>query len=379
MEAIHLFRPQYRVEEALAEIRECLEQGWTGAGQKTIQFEQAWHRYSGFAHAHFVNSGTSALHLALKLLREDRGWADGDEVVTTPFTFVSTNHVILYERLKPVFADIDEYLCLDPASVESRITERTRAVCFVGIGGNIGRYRQVRDLCRARGLALILDGAHMAGTWVGSEHAGVDADAAAFSFQAVKNLPTADAGVVCFARADLDQEVRRWSWLGIDKDTYTRSVEQPATYRWRYDVPHVGFKYHGNAVMAALGLVGLRYLEEDNGRRREIAGWYDEALQSVSAVRRIPQPGGFCSSRHLYQVLVDNRDEMILGLNRRGIFPGMHYADNTDYPMYRYAHGSCPRAQQAAAQILSLPMHLGLSRSHVERVVDALIEAAAEL
>jgi dTDP-4-amino-4,6-dideoxygalactose transaminase len=379
MESIHLFRPQYRVEEALAEIRECLEQGWTGAGAKTLEFEQAWRQYSGVAHAHFVNSCTAALHLALKLLKEDGRWADGDEIITTPFTFVSTNHVILYERLKPVFADIDEYLCLDPASVESRITKRTRAVCFVGIGGNMGRYREVRDLCRARGLALILDGAHMTGTWIGSEHAGVDADAAAFSFQAVKNLPTADAGMVCFAREDLDQEVRRWSWLGIDKDTYTRSVEQPATYRWRYDVPHVGFKYHGNAVMAALALVGLRHVEEDNQRRREIAGWYDEALRALSTVRGIPQPDGFRSSRHLYQVLVDRRDEVILGMNRRGIFPGMHYADNTCYPMYRYAHGTCPNAEHASEQILSLPMHLGLNCEHVQRIAEALKETTTEL
>lgn len=379
MEPIHLFRPQYRTEEALAEIRECLERGWTGAGFKTLQFEEAWRRYSGFAHAHFVNSGTAALHLAIKLLKEDGGWPEGSEVVTTPFTFVSTNHVILYEGLTPVFADIDESLCLDPASVESRITERTRAVCFVGIGGNIGRYRQVRDLCRTRGLALILDAAHMAGSWIGSVHAGVDADAATFSFHSVKNLPTADSGLVCFAREDLDREVRQWSWLGIDKDTYTRSVEEAATYRWRYDVRHLGFKYHGNSVMAALALVGLRYLEEDNRRRREIASWYDEALQDVLAIRRIPQPEGFCSSRHLYQIMVDRRDEMILGLNRRGIFPGMHYADNTSFPMYRSGEGNCPRARKASERVLSLPMHLDLSRCDVERIAGAVTTIAAEV
>ncbi len=379
MEPIHLFRPQYRTEEALAEIRECLDEGWTGAGFKTLQFEEAWRRYAGFPHAHFVNSGTAALHLALKLLKERGGWSEEDEVITTPFTFVSTNHVILYERLKPVFADIDDYLCLDPVSVESRITERTRAVCFVGIGGNIGGYRQIRDLCRARGLALILDAAHMAGTWIGSEHAGVDADATAFSFHSVKNLPTADAGLVCFAREDLDREVRQWSWLGIDKDTYTRSVEEAATYRWRYEVRHLGFKYHGNSVMAALALVGLRYLEEDNQRRREIANWYDELLRNMPALTPVPQPDGFRSSRHLYQVMVDRRDEMILGLNRRGIFPGMHYAENTSYAMYGYAEGTCPRAQQAADRILSLPMHLGLTRCGVERIAQALKETMSEL
>jgi len=378
MEPIHLFHPEFRTDEVLSEIRDCLERGWTGPGYKTLEFERAWREYSGLRNAHFVNSGTAALHLALALLRRDGKWADGDEVITTPFTFVSTNHAILYERLAPVFADIDEYLCLDPASVESRITERTRAVCFVGVGGNIGRYREIRDLCRRMGLALILDGAHMAGTWIGSEHAGIDADVAAFSFHSVKNLPTADAGMVCFAREDLDREARKWSWLGIDKDTYTRSVEHGTSYRWRYHVEEVGFKYHGNSIMAAMALVGLRYLERDNQKRRELAGCYDEELAPLLAVCRVPQPNGFQSSRHLYQILIEQRDRVMTALNHRGIFPGVHYADNTMYPMYQSARGSCPKAAAAAEHVISLPMHLELTRSHVHRIAGALRESLAE-
>lgn len=371
MEPIHLFRPVFRVEEALAEIRECLEKGWTGSGYKTGEFEEAWKNYTGLPHAHFVNSGTAGLHLALKLLKENRGWQEGDEVITTPLTFVSTNHVILYERLRPVFADVDEHLCLDPASVAARISPRTRAVCFVGLGGNIGRYREVMEVCRAHGLALILDAAHMSGTWIGPDHAGTGADAAVFSFHAVKNLPTADGGMVCFADRDLDREVRKWSWLGIDADTFTRALSA-GPYRWRYNVEHVGFKYHGNSVMAALGLVGLRYLDRDNAQRRELAAWYDEELASDTRIGRIPQPAGFQSSRHLYQVLVENRDQVMLGLNGCGIFPGVHYADNTTYPMFRYADGSCPRARLASERLISLPMHLGLTRSDIHRVARAL-------
>lgn len=371
MEPIHLFRPVFRVEEALAEIRECLEKGWTGSGYKTGEFEEAWKNYTGLPHAHFVNSGTAGLHLALKLLKENRGWQEGDEVITTPLTFVSTNHVILYERLRPVFADVDEHLCLDPASVAARISARTRAVCFVGLGGNIGRYREVMEVCRAHGLALILDAAHMSGTWIGPDHAGTGADAAVFSFHAVKNLPTADGGMVCFADRDLDREVRKWSWLGIDADTFTRALSA-GPYRWRYNVEHVGFKYHGNSVMAALGLVGLRYLDRDNAQRRELAAWYDEELASDTRIGRIPQPAGFQSSRHLYQVLVENRDQVMLGLNGCGIFPGVHYADNTTYSMFRYADGSCPRARLASERLISLPMHLGLTRSDIHRVARAL-------
>jgi dTDP-4-amino-4,6-dideoxygalactose transaminase len=256
MEPINLFVPTFRIEECLAEIRECLEKGWTGLGFKTVQFENAWKEYTDLPHAHFVSSATAGLHLAVRLLKEQFSWQDGDEVITTPLTFVSTNHVILYENLRPVFADVDEYLCLDPASVEERITPRTRAVVFVGIGGNSGRLPDIVQLCRKHGLKLILDAAHMTGTYLGGRHVGGEADVAVFSFQAVKNLPTADSGMVCFADSHLDADVRQWTWLGINKDTYARTVEQGA-YKWYYDVEHVGFKAHSNSIMAALGLVSL--------------------------------------------------------------------------------------------------------------------------
>ena len=373
---VHLFVPTFRVEEVLAEIRECLEKGWTGLGYKTVAFEQAWRDYTKLPHAHFLGSASAGLHLAFKLLKEAHGWRDGDEVITTPLTFVSTNHAILYERLAPVFADVDEHLCLDPASVEARITPRTRAVCFVGLGGNPGRLAEVRALCRARGLKLVLDAAHMTGTWTGGAHAGDGDDVSVFSFQAVKNLPTADSGMVCFADAALDAEVRKWTWLGINKDTYTRTVSD-AAYKWLYDVEHVGFKYHGNSIMAAMALVGLRYLDEDNAYRRTLAGWYDEDLGGAPAVERIPMAPGCTPSRHLYQVMVDGRDRVMLALNAAGVFPGVHYRDNTAYRMYAAAAGTCPAAARASARLISLPMHLRLRREDVSRVTAALRDAAA--
>lgn len=369
--SIPLFSPLYRLEECLAEIRECLERGWTGLGYKTLTFEDAWKVYTALPYAHFTASGTAALHLAVRLLKESRGWRDGDEVVTTPLTFVSTNHVLLYERLRPVFADVDESLCLDPVSAESRIGPRTRAVVFVGLGGNAGQLEQVADLCRSRGIALILDGAHMAGTRIKGVHVGSQADATAFSFHAVKNLPTADSGMISFRDGELDQAARRWSWLGISKDTYSRTHSTGA-YRWRYSVEHVGFKYHGNSVMAAMGLVSLRYLERDNERRRRIAAWYDDLLRDCHRATRVPMAHDCEPSRHLYQILVEERDRLMCRLNEEGVFPGVHYADNTTHPMYAYASGSCPRAREAGERLVSLPLHLRMTRKDVEQVVDAI-------
>jgi dTDP-4-amino-4,6-dideoxygalactose transaminase len=374
-EPIHLFVPTFRIDECLAEIRECLEKGWTGLGYKTVAFEDAWRAHTRLPHAHFLASATAGLHLAMKVLREADRWQAGDEVITTPLTFVSTNHAILYEDLRPIFADVDEHLCLDPQSVAERIGPRTRAVVFVGMGGNPGRWADVVRLCRERGLRVILDAAHMSGTWIGDRHAGWDADVAVFSFQAVKNLPTADSGMICFADATLDAEVRKWTWLGINKDTYTRTVSD-AAYKWLYDVEHVGFKYHGNSIMAALGLVGLKYLERDNEHRRRLAAWYDEELVDVPGMTTVPMAPGCTPSRHLYQILVEHRDEVMVELNGRQIFPGVHYRDNTLYRMYADAMGSCPRSLAASERLISLPMHLRMGESEVRRVGAALRDLA---
>jgi dTDP-4-amino-4,6-dideoxygalactose transaminase len=340
-----------------------------------VAFEEAWTRYTGLPRAHFLSSATAGLHLAIRLFKERDGWREGDEVISTPLTFVSSNHAIRYEGLAPVFADVDEYLCLDPRSVAERIGPRTRAVMFVGIGGNAGRLAEVAELCRTRGLRLVLDASHMAGTRVGDRHVGGEADVAVFSFHAVKNLPTADAGMICFADAGLDDEVRRWTWLGIDRDTYARTHGR-GLYRWEYDVVNEGFKYHGNSIMAAMGLVALRYLEQDNAYRRQLCAWYDEDLDGV--VERVPVAPGCLSARHLYQVLVERREEVMLTLHRQEVYPGVHYRDNTLYKMYAAARYHCPRARAASERVISLPLHLRLSRADVRRVAEALRQALHE-
>jgi dTDP-4-amino-4,6-dideoxygalactose transaminase len=372
---ISLFVPTFRVDECLAAIRECLEKGWTGLGFKTVEFEKAWTAYTGLAHAHFLNSATAGLHLAVRVLKEHDGWKDGDEIISTPLTFVSTNHAILYERLRPVFADVDEHLCLDPQSIAERLTPRTRAVLFVGIGGNAGRLREVAALCRERNLRLILDASHMSGTRLDGRHVGAEGDVSIFSFHAVKNLPTADSGMICFRDAALDAEVRKWTWLGIDKDTYARTLGDHA-YKWHYQVEHVGFKYHGNSIMAAIALVSLKYLDGDNAYRRQLAAWYDEALSGADGIGTVPVSAGCESARHLYQVLVDARDEVMVALNRHQIYPGVHYRDNASYGMYA-DQPPCPRAHDASERVISLPMHMQLDRSGVQRVCDTLRSIAA--
>jgi len=376
MKDIQLFVPSFDVEACLAAVRRCLEKGWTGLGDQTVVFEDAFRAFTGHDHAHFLSSATAGLHLAVKILKESGSWRAGDEIITTPITFVSTNHAILYEGLTPVFADTDEHLMLDPASVLERIGPRTRAVMFVGLGGNTGRWPEIVKLCRERGLAVILDAAHMAGTRLDGVHPGLDADAAVYSFQAVKNLPTADAGMVCFAEKRHDASARKLSWLGIDRDTYTRTVAD-GRYKWRYEVEAVGYKYHGNSIMAAIALTQLETLEEANAYRRSLCDLYESRLAGQPGIAIVPTAPGCQSSRHLFQVLVDRRDDVMVALNQRRIYPGVHYRDNTEYAVYRDARGPCPAARETSRRAISLPLHLRLAADDVERVCTSLIEAVA--
>lgn len=369
--SIQLFVPTFRVEECLEQVRECLEKGWTGLGFKTQQIEEEWKKYTGLPHAHFLASNTVGLHLAFHMFKSEQGWQDDDEVITTPLTFVSSNHAILYENLKPVFADVDQHLCLDPVDVEKKITSKTKAIIFVGLGGNVGQYNKIREICDRHNLKLILDAAHMSGTRFNGKHVGYDADVTIFSFQAVKNMPTADSGMICFKNEEDDARARKLCWLGINKDTFARTTTQGA-YKWMYDVEEVGFKYHGNSIMAGLALVSLKYLDRDNAYRRQLAQWYEELFVENDKIKTIPMAEGCESSRHLFQIRISNRDEVMLALHEHDVYPGVHYRDNTAYRMYAHGAGMCPESHKASDEILSLPMHMGVSRHDVEFVAELI-------
>ena len=195
-----------------------------------------------------------------------------------------------------------------------------------------------------------------------------------YSFQAVKNLPTADSGMLCFKDGNLDTIARKKGWLGINKDTYSRSTDS-GNYKWRYDVEYVGDKYHGNSIMAAIGLVQLKYLDRDNAYRAQMVRWYRDRFSPYPEyIKLVTVPKECQSSNHLFQILVSNRDELILHLNKCGIAPGVHYVDNTNYSMYSYAKGTCPYAAFVSEHVLSLPLHMDLTFNDVQFICDEVIK-----
>lgn len=370
--SIQVLKPKFHVDECLEAVRECLEKGWTGMGFKTVEFETEWKKYTGHKYAYYLNSNTVGLHLAVKILKMQNGWRDGDEIISTPITFVSTNHAAMYENMHVTFADVDDYLCLDPADVEKKINEKTRAIIFVGYGGRVGQLDKIIGICKKYNLKLILDAAHMAGTRVNGICPGTwdGVDVTVYSYQAVKNLATGDSGMICFADEEGDKLARRLAWLGINKDTYARSNK--GTYTWKYDVDYVGYKYNGNAIMAAIALVQLKYLDEENQRRRDIVKMYNDGLKNNPLIKIVDAPYADECSYHIYEMIVPDREGLLNELAKNDIYGGVHYRDNIEYSMYQYARGTCPKAHEISEHIITLPLHMWLTDEDVQKIIEVV-------
>ena len=201
------------------------------------------------------------------------------------------------------------------------------------------------------------------------DHTGGLDDIRAKCEQAVKNLPTGDSGMICFADEELDKECRMVSWMGINKDTYARTSNQ-GTYKWNYGVDYVGFKYNGNAIMAALALAQLPYLDEENARRREICKIYDKAFEGNPNIRIIRAPYPEECSFHIYEIVVPDREALLSELAKNDIYGGVHYRDNTEFSMYTYAQGTCPVAHEVTQHIITMPLHMYLTNEDVQRIAD---------
>lgn len=379
---MQLFRPTYEVEECIESIRNVLASGWTGPGPQCKQFENSWCEFTGAKHSHFLNSATAALHIGVRMLDLPKG----SKILTTPLTFVSTNAVILYEQHEPVFVDINEAdLSLDSQDFVKKAQEYgAKAALWVHHGGQVSaHFHQIMEMVHQRGplqgMPLIEDCAHAGGAFYhdGSRVGSRTDTTSCFSYQAVKNLPTFDSGMICCPSASSLERAKRLAWLGIDKDTYARTnTNQNEVYKWRYDVSELGWKYNGNDIAAAIANVQLKYLDRDNEYRRNIYQSYLKNFQSHSQVSLITHSPH--SAHHLVVIRVNNRDEVMAALKANGIAPGVHYLPNCEFPVFKkfYKKGSCPTMERIASEIISLPNHLQMTQDDIDRVCETVIHAA---
>jgi len=371
---IRVFRPCYGNEE-LEAVREVFQAGWIGLGPKTREFEERFAAFLGIAHAVAVNSATAALHLALKV-----AGVEGGEVITTPMTFVSTNHAILYNNAIPVFADIEpDTLNIDPEDVRRKVTPRTRAIVVVHYGGHACDMDALLAIAREYGLKVIEDAAHACGGRYRQRALGTLGDFGCFSFHAVKNLATGDGGMIATHDADAHARLQKLCWLGINRNTWNRAAGE--AYSWEYNVEELGFKCHMNDITAAIGLVQLAKLEQANARRRRLAERYTRLLGGAAWIEKPVERGYAHSSWHNYVIKVADaadRNPLMAHLNERGESTGMHYFPNHLYEMYRpYVCSPLPVAEAVWERLITLPLFPDLSDGQQDVIVEAILEYRA--
>ena len=365
---IPVFRPSFDDEEWYA-LREPLKAGWVAMGPRTKEFEEKFAEYIGVPHAVALNSATAALHLAMKVLD-----VEGGEVITTPLTFVSTNHAILYNNATPVFADIEpDTLNMNIDDVERLITPQTRAIVTVHYGGHACDMDRLHELCKGKGIKIIEDAAHAAGGEYRGRKVGTLGDAACFSFQAVKNMTTGDGGMLTVWDAELDRRLRVLRWLGLSSDTSARSSPD-GKYSWYYEAEEVGYKCHMNDLAAAIGIVQLRKLDGMNDRRRELAAQYDRAFAGVDWIETPVEKEYTKSARHNYVIKVDQRDDLVAYLRERDISTGVHYVPNHFYAMYRGCKADVPVTERVWRKLVTLPLFPDLTGDEMEHIISSVLE-----
>jgi perosamine synthetase len=367
---IPVFKPNYGEEEWMA-LRSVFESGWIGLGPKTEEFERRFAEYIGVKYAIALNSCTAALHLALFLCE-----IKGAEVITTPMTFISTNHAILYNGGVPVFCDIEEdTLCIDATKIESLITQKTKAIVIVHYGGQACDMDEILKICNKYNLKLIEDCAHACGGSYKGKKLGSFGDFGCFSFHAVKNLATGDGGMITTNNPESDKRLRSLRWLGITKDTWSRQDAEGNGYSWYYSVEEVGFKYHMNDIASAIGLVQLSKLEASNARRRQICLRYLKAFSDIKWIK-VPsyRTGIEESSCHNFVIRTPFRDLLNEELTKRGISTGVHYIPNNHYPLYKKYHGKTPVSDLVWKEILTLPVYPELTDEEVDFIIKSVIE-----
>jgi dTDP-4-amino-4,6-dideoxygalactose transaminase len=353
-------KKQYRSlkSEFDAAIERVLDNSQFILGPEVAAFEEEFSAYSGVNYGIGVNSGTSALHLALLAA----GIGPGDEVITAPFTFVATVGAIRYTGARPVFVDIDpETFTMDPDLLEIAITERTKAIIPVHLYGQCADMDPICGIARRRGLVVIEDAAQAHRAEYKGRRAGSIGDMACFSFYPGKNLGAfGEGGMVVTNNRDYADKIRMMRDWGQSK-------------RYYHDV--IGFNYRLEGIQGAILRVKLRHLDRWTEVRRASAALYSELLSDSGVVT--PKEASYAYHvYHCYVIRTEDRQQLVDALKADGIQTGIHYPIPVHLQQahrdLEYGAGDFPHSENAAREVLSLPMHGDLTTDDVH-VVSASI------
>ncbi len=360
--------------EDIKAVADSLKGNWITTGPTIAAFEKAVAEYVGAKFAVAVNSGTAALDIAVGAL----GLKPGDEAITTPLTFAATSNALVYNGIKPVFADIDpKTLNIDPADIRRKITPKTKLIIYVDYSGQPCKIDELRAIAEEHKLFLVEDAAHAIGAMYKGRRVGTFADMTIFSFHPVKHITTGEGGMVMTNNEQFFKKLMMLRTHGIDKDAGSRYGPNAG---WAYDMKMLGRNYRITDFQCALGISQLKRLDEFIARRKKLVAFYKRLLPAeVLAIEEMPE----CSSAwHIFPVLLPkgvDRDAVFQKMRKANIGVNVHYI-----PVYRHSYyqqnypanpDDYPVTEDAFSRIITLPLFSKMTEQDAQDVVEALKEA----
>jgi len=361
-------RPSIGVEE-LEEVKTVFDTGWLGLGSKVFEFETRLKEYLGAKNVIAVNTGTSALHIALDAF----GIGEGDEVIVPSLTFCASIQAITALKARPVFCEIDPAnLNMNVADVPKRITTKTKAIMPVHYCGNSCDMDALLSIGQKHRILIIEDAAHAFGSTYRGKKVGQFGDVTCFSFDPIKTITCGEGGAVVLPDDDIAEEIRRKRILGIDKDTWHRYKNERS---WFYEVTSQGYRYHMSNINAAIGLIQLKKIDAFIERKRNIVGRYHEGLRNLKGVKLLDWDlADAAPFSYIVRILDGRRNEAMDYLEQRGIGTGVHYIANHTQPFFAAYHAPLPVTEQICSEIMTIPLFFDMHDDDVSRVIEAIAD-----
>lgn len=368
----------------IAAIKKVILSKWIGTGAITHKFENKFKNYKKANFALAVNSCTAALHLSLISL----GIKKGDEVITTPMTFSSTISSIVHTGATPVLADINpDTFNIDPDSIIKKITNKTKAIIIVHLGGLSCDLDKILKIKKNYNLFLIEDCAHAVESKYRNKHLGTFGDAGCFSFYSTKNLTTGEGGMILFKDNKLYNKAKIMSLHGLSKDAWKRKQINEniknKNENFHYDVKEIGYKYNLTDLSASMGLVQLEKLEKNLKKRKLLYDLYCKKLKNLPLKKQIFNTKKNRHGCHLLIIVLDkfktdkNRDDLFKYLTLNKISCGINYRSVTDMSAFRkyfsWDDNTCVKSKHMGDNTLSLPLYPTLKSSEVNYICKKIV------
>ena len=360
-------------------FEDVLERRWITQGPKVSEFESKVAEHCGARYAVAVATGTAALHCAAFAA----GVEPGDEVITSPITFVASANCVAYLGARPIFADIDpDTLNCDPNEIEKNISPRTKAIIPVDFSGHPAEMDEIMSISQEHGLTVISDAAHSLGAEYRGKTVGAIADMTVLSFHPVKHITTGEGGMIITDNPDLYERLLLFRTHGITNRLEMLSNKKSGG--WYYEMQALGYNYRITDIQCALGISQLAKLDRFVSRRREIAHHYDQAFSGIPEVILPVERPYVKSSYHLYvlqfdfRLLSTDRTELFDKLRARNIGVHVHYIPAHLQPYYKnqfgYQYGDYPYAERYYDRCLTIPLYPRMTDMDVQRVIDSICE-----